>query len=110
MTETAEELRRRHEAAEEADLRNARQTPSQYANRAFIRTYGGLTRITFGERIFFGDPTIWGAAFTLPTSEAVEIAKLIIEQAEYAAAQQASFDELMSDWEDEPVADEPGDA
>ncbi|MBC7767620.1 MAG: hypothetical protein H7124_02430 [Phycisphaerales bacterium] len=89
-------------ASEIGDLKRARQVPSSFANRAHVRVWGGLTRLTFGERVVPGEPTTWTVAVTLTTQDALELANLIYRQydqetADLEAAAQAAMDQVKGD-------------
>jgi len=65
---------------EAEDLQRARELPSIYSNRALVRVWGGLTRISFGEQVIMPDKTAWSSAVTMTTSDALALADLIYDQ------------------------------
>lgn len=105
MSDDLDELQKRIQEKEEADLARARQVPSQFVNRAFIRTLNGLTRITFGEQVLGGEPTVWTVGITLTTDDALAVADLIQQQAQYEANRQAYFANI-DEWDQQQSEDQ----
>lgn len=74
------------------ELAQMQQIPSSFANRVYVRPYGGMVRISWGEMI--EGATNWHSAVAVSAEDLIVMAELFLTQArgaiEWRALQSAS--------------------